>query len=245
LDRMTQRNLRMGLLFASPYIVGLICFTLYPIGASFYYSLTEYNVLQPPVWTGVGNYRTLFSQDDLFWTALYNSAYYTGLVVPLEIVVGVLIALLLNMKVKGMAVYRTIYFLPVLVPVVASSILWMWVLNPQFGLLNALLAKIGIRGPGWIASTTWSKPSLVVLGVWGVGQAVVIYLAGLQDVPEQLYEAAAIDGANWWHKTINITVPMLTPVIFFNLIQQPSKTSSTTSFQSLPLQVIFFNLLAP
>ncbi|MGQ9631661.1 MAG: carbohydrate ABC transporter permease [bacterium] len=218
ISRVTLRNLGYGLLFASPFIIGMLCFIIYPIGASFYYSLTEYSVLQPASWTGVENYRALFFEDDYFWTSLYNTVYYTGFVVPLGIITGLAIALLLNMKVKGMAVYRTLYFLPVLVPVVATSILWMWVLNPQYGMLNALLDIVHIKGPPWIASPEWSKPSLILVGIWGVGQAVVIYLAGLQDVPEQLYEAAIIDGANWLQKTRHVTIPFITPVILFNLI---------------------------
>lgn len=209
-----------GILFASPYILGMLLFTAYPLGASFYYSFTSYDILTPPSWIGLGNYIDMFrGVDEYFWKALYNTAYYATLSVPLSIIVGVGIAMLLNLKVKGMAIYRTIFFLPVLVPVVASSILWMWILNPQYGLLNGLLYRLfSIQGPGWIADERWSKFSLVLMSLWGVGQAVVIYLAGLQDIPEQLYEAAELDGATVYAKVRHITLPMLSPVIFFNLV---------------------------
>ena len=155
----------------------------------------------------------------MFRRSLGNSLYYAFVYVPLSIAFGVFIALLLNMKIKGQAFYRTIYFLPVLVPDVALAILWQWLLNPQVGLVNALLWGIlRIVGPGWIADPTWSKPAVILMGLWGVGQAVIIYLASLQDVPKELYDAADVDGANWWHRIWKITLPMISPTIFFLLI---------------------------
>ena len=213
-----RRDLRNGILFILPYIVGAIAFKLYPIIASFYYSLTRYEIFTSPLFTGIDNYRTLFLYDDMFWTSLWNTLYYTALVVPSSLLFSLGIALLLNMKLKWMSVYRTIFFLPTLVPVVASSILWMWVLNPRFGLLNSSLNLIGIKGPGWIADPAWAKPSLVMMGVWGAGQQIVIYLAGLKDIPEVFYEAADIDGANPWQKLRHVTLPLITPVVLFNTI---------------------------
>ena len=212
------RNLRNGLIFIAPWILGFCALTLYPVLASLFYSFNDYNILTPSEWIGLGNYKELFLDDSLFWISLYNTGFYIIFSVPLGIVIGVTIALFLNLKVKGMAIYRTIYFLPSIVPFVASAVLWMWILNPQFGLMNVLLDKIGIAGPGWLSDPDWSKPSLILMSWWSVGGAIVIYLAGLQDVPQQLYEAAELDGANWWHKTIHVTLPMITPVIFFNLI---------------------------
>jgi len=217
-SKLEARSQRNGMLFALPWFIGFFFFTLYPIVASIYYSFCEYNVLMPPKWTGFNNFIALFTQDHLFWISLYNTIYYTIFSLPIRIGIGVAIALFLNLKVKGMAVYRTIYYLPTIVPVVASSILWMWILNPQYGLLNALLEKVGISGPGWIADPKWSKPALILMSWWGVGGEVLIYLAALQDVPQQLYEAAELDGANWWQKTRHITIPMITPAIFFNLV---------------------------
>ncbi len=212
-------RLRNGLLLASPWIIGLIVFYIYPIAASFYYSFTEYKTLTPAEWIGLRNYITLIREDPLFRLSLYNTLYYVVLEVPLSILVGICFALALNTKVIGAPIYRTIYFLPTLVPSVAAAVLWMWILNPQYGLINSMLYKLGINGPGWIADPKWSKPSIILMGIWGgVGRPVVIYLASLQDIPQQLYEAAEIDGANVWAKVRWITLPMLTPVILFNTI---------------------------
>ncbi|WP_348773280.1 carbohydrate ABC transporter permease [Paenibacillus pabuli] len=165
----------------------------------------------------MNNYRDLF-HDPLFWKSIYNTIYFTIFFVPLSIFFGVALAMMLNMKVKGMAIFRTIFFLPTLVPQVALAVLWMWLLHPNFGLVNGLLANIGIDGPSWLGGESWSKPSLILMSLWGIGQAVVIYLAGLGDIPDEYYEAAQIDGANWFQKTRKVTLPLLTPVIFYNLV---------------------------
>jgi multiple sugar transport system permease protein len=206
-----------GWMFASPWIIGLLAFYGYPLFSSFYYSFTTYSILKPGEFIGLGNYQHLLG-DKMFWTSLYNTIYFAVFFVPLSIIFGVAPAMALNMKVKGMSVYRTIFFLPTLVPHVALAVLWMWLLNPQFGLVNGLLAQMGIPGPAWLGSEFWSKPSLIFMSLWGIGQAVVIYLAGLTDIPEDYYSAAEVDGANWFQKTFRITVPLLTPVIFFNLV---------------------------
>lgn len=224
--KLEARDQRNGMLFALPWFIGFSFFTLYPILISIYYSFCNYDILMSPQWIGLDNLVTLFTKDDLFWICLYNTIYYVIFSLPIGIVIGLIIALFLNLKVKGIAIYRTIYYLPVLVPVVASSILWMWILNPQYGLINALLQRIGITGPGWIADPQWSKSALILMSWWGVGQAVIIYLASLQDVPHQLYEVAELDGANWWQKITTITIPMITPAIFFNLVM-----GSILSFQ--------------
>lgn len=216
--KLEARNQRNGMLFALPWFIGFSFFTLYPILISIYYSFCKYSILTPPQWIGLNNFITLFTEDNLFWTSLYNTIYYTAFSLPIGVVIGVIIALFLNLKVRGMPIYRTIYYLPVIVPVVASSILWMWILNPQLGLINTLLEKINITGPGWLSNPKWSKPALILMSWWAVGGAILIYLASLQDVPQQLYEAAEIDGANWWQKTFNITIPMITPAIFFILV---------------------------
>ena len=206
-----------GWLFASPWILGLLCFYAVPMLSSIYFSFTTYSILQPGEFVGLSNYRELFN-DPLFWKSIYNTIYFAVFFVPLSIFVGVSLAMMLNMKVKGMAVFRTIFFLPTLVPQVALSVLWMWLLHPNFGLVNGMLASIGIDGPPWLGGEAWSKPSLILMSLWGIGQAVVIYLAGLGDISEEYYEAAEIDGANWFHKTKTVTIPLLTPVIFYNLV---------------------------
>ncbi|SDO43101.1 multiple sugar transport system permease protein [Paenibacillus sp. yr247] len=206
-----------GLIFALPWIVGLLLFHAFPLFMSAYYSLTSYSILEPGKFVGFNNYSALF-QDKVFWVSIYNTLYYTVIFVPLSIVIGVGLALLLNLKIRGQGFYRTLFFIPSLVPPVATTIIWLWLLNPQFGLVNYWLDQIGISGPPWIGSEAWSKPSLILMSLWGTGQAVVIYLAGLQDIPQDYYDAAQVDGANAWQRTKTITLPLLTPVIFFNLI---------------------------
>lgn len=219
-SRIARRNLFYGVFFASPWLLGIILFTAYPLVASLYYSFTEYTVVNPETkFVGLSNYITLIFKDDVFHRSLYNSVYFALFSIPLGIIVGVGIAMMLNMKIKGQPVYRTIYFLPVLIPDVAMAILWIWVFNAQFGIVNTLLWQLfGINGPGWLASPAWSKPTVILMSLWTVGQGVVIYLAALQDVPRSLYDAAEVDGANALQRTRHVTLPMITPVIFFNLI---------------------------
>jgi multiple sugar transport system permease protein len=213
-----RRNLRNGLLFASPWLLNLAIFIAYPIAASFYYSLCSYDTLRPPRWVGLENYRLLFTQDPLFWKSLWNTLYMVLFGLPVSLVVSLGIALLMNQKLKGMAFYRTVFYLPSITPVVATSILWLWLLNPDMGLVNDVLKRVGIAGPGWLASPDWSKPALILMGLWGAGGSMVIYLAGLQDVPASLYEAASLDGAGRIAQFRHVTLPMLSPVILFNLI---------------------------
>jgi multiple sugar transport system permease protein len=212
------RRLAIGLLFISPWLVHFLVFQLYPMVASIYYSLTAYSVLKPPIFIGLDNYVVLFTADPRFLTALYNTVYYTVGAVGVGTVAAIGMALLLNMKVRGQAFYRTIFYLPSVVPIVAATIVWLWFLNPQYGVLTTLLRGIGLPTIGWLSDPVWAKPSLILLAIWGLGNAVVIYLAGLQDIPLELYEAADIDGANPWHKFWNVTLPILSPVILYNLI---------------------------
>jgi multiple sugar transport system permease protein len=219
MTRMDRRNLRNGLLFAAPYFIGFLAFTLYPLIASVYYSLCQYNVIKRPVFIGLENFRYLFAEDPLFWKALYNTLFFTAFSVPLGLCFSIGLALLLNQKVRAMSAYRTIFFLPTIVPIVASAVLWLWVLNPESGLINGLIRQFfGVDGPGWIANERWSKPSLILMSLWGVGGAMVIFLAGLAEVPQSLYEVADIDGAGRWAKFRHVTLPMLTPTILFNLV---------------------------
>ncbi|MDL2301846.1 sugar ABC transporter permease [Lachnospiraceae bacterium OttesenSCG-928-D06] len=217
-SKMTIHKNIMGYLFAAPWIIGFFVFTLYPVSSSLYYSFTNYNTLQDPVWIGLRNYIVMFTKDTRFWTGLWNTLYYAALSVPLGIAGGVLIAVLLNQKVKGMRFFRTIFYLPTVVSSVAVALLWMWILEPNFGLLNTFLAKINIIGPGWLTDPAWSKNSLILMSLWSVGGGMLIYLAALQDVPQSLYESATIDGAGALRKFFKITLPMITPTLFFNLI---------------------------
>jgi multiple sugar transport system permease protein len=215
------RKTLIGLAFCLPWIAGLSTFTLYPVVASLYYSFCDYSVLQPAIWTGGENYHRLL-QDELFWISLKNTFIYAAFSVPLGMVVALCLAMLLNCEVRGTALFRTIFYLPSIVPVIASAMLWLWIFNPTFGLLNwaisPLLHLFGLAAPGWLADPAWAKPALILMSAWGVGNSMIIYLAGLQDVPEALYESAEIDGANKWQQFWHITLPMITPVIYFNLV---------------------------
>jgi multiple sugar transport system permease protein len=216
MTRTDVRNLAKGLAFVSPWLIGFSIFLATPIGLSFYYSLSDYPLARPPMYIGAQNYRWLL-HDPLFWRSMRNTAYYAAMALPAGMLVSLGLALLLNAKVWGQGLFRTIIFLPSLIPAVASAMLWLWVFNSKLGLFNHLLGKIGIAGPQWLGAH-WAMPSLALMSLWGVGNTVVIYLAGLQDVPVDLLEAAEIDGAGRWRKLWSVTIPLLSPVIFFNLI---------------------------
>ncbi len=212
-----RANFKIGMLFLLPWTIGFLVFTLYPMAASFVYSFSIYHSRAPLEWNGLNNYIDLI-HDDLFWKSLYNTLYMVAIGVPLTLLVSFFCAVLLNLKVRGQSIYRVIYFLPSIVPTVASTILWLWILNPQTGILNTLLGYVGIEGPNWMSNAAWSKPGLILLGMWGMGGTIVIYLSGLQDVPVSLLEAAELDGANWWQRLWHVTVPMVSPITLFNLI---------------------------
>lgn len=227
--RMTRRERRalwLGLAFISPWLFGFLVFTAYPVVASLYFSFTDYNVVSPPRFIGLRNYVDLW-QDPLFGITLYNTLYLAAIGIPLALFLSLVIAMLLNTKIRFQGVFRTIYFLPSVVPAVAVALLWRWFLNPDFGPINQALEAVGIPGPGWLADPAWSKPALILASLWGVGGSMVIYLAGLQNVPVELYEAADLDGARRWQRVRYITLPMLSPVILFNLIM-----GIITSFQA-------------
>ncbi len=204
----------------APWIIGFIAFTAGPMIASIVISFMEWSLLQAPRWIGFENYRFMF-KDNLFWVSLYNTIYYTVIGVPLRVIAALCVALAMNLKLRGISVYRTIYYIPSITPAVASSIMWLWIFNPDFGLANALLGYIGIHSRiRWIYDPALSKPSLILMSLWGIGGMMIILLAGLQGIPEQLYEAAELDGAGLWHKFWHITLPMLSPSIFFVTIMQ-------------------------
>ncbi|MBS1707191.1 MAG: sugar ABC transporter permease [Armatimonadetes bacterium] len=207
----------VGWLFAAPWVVGFTLLMLYPLVSSLVASFTNYSILRQPKFIGVDNYVEL-SKDTVFHQSLANTLLYALGAVPLGTVLAIALALLLNAKVKGMPVYRTLLFLPTLVPMVAQATLFLWVFNGDYGILNALLRKIGMNPPNWLGEPMWAKWTLVAIAVWGCGNAMVIYLAGLQNVPPTLYEAAELDGAKAWAKTRHVTLPMLSPVILFNVV---------------------------
>jgi len=201
-----------------PAIFGFFIFTLGPMITSLYLSFTKYDVVNPPQWIGLNNYIYLIKMDPAFWTSIKVTLIFAAVQVPLMLITALSTALLLNNKVKFLGIFRTIYFLPSLLPATASGVLWVWIFNPNFGLLNKMLAIAGVNGPAWTLSTTWALPALILMGLWGFGGEMIIFLAGLQDIPEVLYEAADIDGASSLSKFKHITFPMITPVFFFNLV---------------------------
>jgi multiple sugar transport system permease protein len=220
LPRYKRREAINAYIMLAPWIIGFIVFTAGPMVASIVISFMDWPLLQAPKWIGLGNYKFMF-KDELFWISLYNTIYYTLIGVPLRVIAALCVALAMNLKLRGISVYRTIYYIPSITPAVASSIMWLWIFNPDFGLANTLLGYIGIHSKiRWIYDPALSKPSLILMSLWGIGGMMIILLAGLQGIPEQLYEAAEIDGAGLWHKFWKITLPMLSPSIFFVTIMQ-------------------------
>lgn len=217
---MSRREALHCYLFISPWLIGFLVFTAGPILASLYLSFTDYAIVGAPVWKGLANYRKAFTNDSLFWKSLANTAYYVGIGVPLRIVFAFLLAALLNTDIKGRLFYRVTYYMPSIIPGVASSVLWLVLLNPRLGLINLLLNLLGLPSINWLGNPLYSKPALIMMSLWGVGGSMVIYLAGFQSIPDVLYEAAQIDGAGAWAKFWHVTIPLMTPTILFNLIMQ-------------------------
>lgn len=218
LTRQEKRNLLVGLLFASPWIIGFLGFTLLPIGSSLYYSLTRYDLLRDPVFLGADNYVNLLTDDDDFRLVLYNTFWWVLFSAPLGVISAFLMALLLNAKIIARSLFRAVFFFPSIVPVVVTAFVWQFLLNVQYGAINSTLQGFGLPIIPFLSDPDLVKPSLVLIHMWSQGAAMVIFLATLQDVPRSLYEAATVDGANAWHRLINVTIPMVSPVILFNLV---------------------------
>ncbi len=215
-----------GYLFALPVMIGLVAFTLGPIVVSAIYSLCYYEVLTPARWIAFGNYERLFTDDPRFWKSLWNTVYYTVLSVPLGVAGSLGLALLLNARIIGRSFMRTLFYLPSIVPIVAASMLFLWLFNGEYGLFNLILRAVGLKAIPWLSDPKWSKPSLVLMSLWAIGGGMIIFLAGLQGIPRHLYEAARIDGAGRWQQFLSVTLPMLSPTIFFLLI-----INTITAFQ--------------
>lgn len=202
----------------SPWIIGFIVFTAGPMIASAVFSLMEYDVINPPRFVGLANWTSMFVQDPLFWHSLKVTLTYAVAALPVGLVFGLALALLLNAKVPGLTIWRTLFYIPSVVSGVAVSVLWSYIFNGRFGIMNWILSWFSIKGPGWLDSPDWALPALIIMSLWGVGGGMIIYLAGLQSIPTTLYEAATIDGATVWQRFWRITLPLITPVIFYNLI---------------------------
>ena len=218
LSPMRKREARLGLLFISPWLVGVILFNLFPFLASFLLSFTKYNIVAPPEWIGTENYVQIFTDDPLFWKSLKNTAAYVGGSVTIRIVLGFLLALLLNSKVRFLGLWRTLFYVPSVVPIVALSIVWLYVLNARGGLLNWFLGFFGISRVRWFADPDFAMIGFLIMSTTWVGVTMVIFLAGLQGIPEEYYDAAKIDGANVFQRLWRITIPLMTPTIYLNIL---------------------------
>lgn len=219
-SRIALRQNVLGYLWISPWLLGFLIFILGPMIASGVFSFTNYRIINEAKWVGLNNYMHAFAEDDLFWPSLGRTFYYMFISVPLGLAGSLLLAILLNQRIKGETIFRTFFYLPSLTPLAAAAILWIWILHPEVGLMNYLLSLVGIQGPPWLGSTRWAMPSLILIALWtGIGGGrMIIFLAALQGVPQELYEAAEIDGAGPWSKFRHVTFPMISPAIFFNFI---------------------------
>lgn len=214
-----KRSTFNGILFSLPWLLGFLVFIVYPIGQSLYFSFTDYNLFQSPELIGFKNYIEL-SGDPLFYKSLSNTLFMTFVGGPIYILIGLLAAVLLNNRIKGLVFFRTVFYIPFILPIVATALLWIWILNPANGLLNMMLGYLGIKGLNWLADPSLTKISLILIGTWRTGPIMILFLAALQDVPRVMYEAADIDGAGIFRKFMRITLPMLTPAILFQIIMQ-------------------------
>ena len=215
-------------LFISPWIIGFLLFILIPMGMSLYYSFTDWDVLTKESFVGMANYAGLF-QDPLFYKSLQVTGVYTLITVPLNVFLSLMTAILLNMEGRFMAFFRTLYYIPAVLSAVVVAILWQWIFNSKYGLLNDVLTKFGIEGPRWLSDPQWVMPALVIMSIWGIGGGIIMYLAGLQAVPKDLYEAATLDGARFWKKLFHITIPSMSPIILFTFLTSMIATLQTFS----------------
>ncbi|HHY09030.1 MAG TPA: sugar ABC transporter permease [Firmicutes bacterium] len=237
-----------GYLFISPWLLGFLFFTAGPLLASFLMSFTRWNIVTQPRWVGLDNFSEIFLDDPLFKQSLKVTFIYTVFSVPLQLAVGLALSLLLNKKLRAMNLYRTIFYLPSVISGVAVSMMWLWVFNKDFGVLNQFLGLFGISGPNWLGHPYWALPSLIFMKLWGVGSTTIIYLAGLQNIPPYLYEAATIDGASKWKQFWRITLPMLSPTMFFLMVMEmisafQAFTQGYVMTQGGPMRATYFYVL--
>lgn len=217
LSRTERKNLGLALLFISPWIIGFVAFLAYPIWYTLRLSFTSYSGFGDPVWIGLDNYRRMWD-DNLFWTSLWNTAYYTGLAVPIGVVVAMVLALAMNQGLPEIPIYRAILFLPSVLPLFAISFIFLTLLDPNQGIVNEFLRRFGLNPPNWFGDPAYAKLGIVMIAQFGAGQVALIFLAGLKGIPQSLYEAAMLDGAGVWSRFWNVTLPLMTPVILYDLI---------------------------
>lgn len=216
-SKLAAREMLFGYVGLLPYVVGFLVFTLGPLLYSLWLTTQRYPVLEPPSPVGLANFAKI-GRDPLFLKSLQNTTVYSVVSIPLQVIIGYSLALLLNQKVFGLSFWRTLFYVPSIVPALAAAYLFIWIFNPDIGLANALLSSIGIRGPNWFGDPRWALRTFVLMSLWGTGGGMLLYLAALQQVPTDLYDAAKVDGANAWHRLLNVTLPMTSPVVLFMLI---------------------------
>lgn len=209
----------VGLVFVAPWLLAFLLFEAVPIASAIYHSFTNWSATGSNArFLGLDNYNEAFTRDPLFWKSVTNTLYYIGFSVPLSIIVAFLLALMLNANIRGKGFYRTVYYLPSVVPTVAAVIVWVFIFETRRGILNFALELVGLPPVRWLSDPDWAMWALIIMSLWGIGGMMVIFLAGLQGIPQELYEAAEVDGANHWYRQTRITIPLMTPVIFFNLV---------------------------
>jgi len=212
---LARREQWNGYLFASPWILGFLGFTLLPIVLSFYYSFCRYDVLRPPMFVGLDNFHYLLLESPKFYTTIYNTVYYTALRVPLVMIGSLLVAMLVARPRPTIGLARTIYYMPSIITGVALSVIWLWMYNPKYGLVNQALAMFGVHGPLWLESPNWSKEAMILMGIWSIGGGrMIVLIAGLNGIPRHLYESALVDGAGWWSRFWHVTIPQISGVLF-------------------------------
>lgn len=247
MNPLARREALEGYLSLTPWMIGFVAFTAFPIVVSIVLGFTEWTVVKPPRWIGLDNYVRMFTADPLFWQSLKATIGYVVLSLPLKLVFGLMLALLLNLKIPGINIFRTLFYVPAVISGVAVSLMWIWLLQPDTGVINTLLGDLGIQGPKWFWDSDWALMSVALMSIWRVGGSAIIYLAGLQNIPAQLYEAAQVDGANAWRRFWRITLPLLTPTILFQVIIEmiDSFKIFTEAFvitQGGPLRATYFYL---
>ena len=214
----SRRETRAGLLFILPWLISLLIFTAYPVFGTLGLSFTEYNIIKPPRFIGLDNFQQMFFEDPAYWVAVRNTLIYAGAAVILRLIISLALALVLNMGVRGISIYRVIFYLPALVPPVVAAIIFLLMFNYANGPINAVIGAVGLQPPDWLRDPAWSKPALIILGLWPLGIEVLVFLAGLKAIPQDLLDAASVDGASPMRRLFGVTIPLLTPVILFNLV---------------------------
>lgn len=237
-----------GFLFISPWLIGFLLFIAIPVVMSLYASFTRWNIVGDPRWVGSRNYARIFTVDKNFVQALKVTLRYSVVYLPVTTVLGLATALALNAKVKGVGLFRSFFYMPYMAPQIAATLVWMWMLNPRYGLINTMLGWIGIQGPNWLHDPKTAIYGLMLIGFWGVGGSAVIYLAGLQNIPQHLYDAAEVDGANAWHRLRHVTLPMLSPTIFYVFVMEligvfQTFTAAFVATEGGPLKSTLFYML--